>query len=54
MAGQRSEAQRLRPIRRALELVTEAMDLLDAHGSAPDTVAHLAFAQQQLRQALTS
>lgn len=35
---------------RAAALVTEAMDLLDAHGVAPDAAAHLALAQQQLRQ----
>ena len=36
----------------ALELITEAMDLLDAHDGPPDAAAHLAVAQQRLRQAL--
>jgi hypothetical protein len=53
MASERTEAQ-TKAIRRALELVTEAMDLLDAHHAAPDPAAHLAFAQQHLRQALAS
>lgn len=37
---------------RALKLVTEAMDLLDAHGGPPDASAHLAMVQAQLRQAI--
>lgn len=49
MAGERNGAQR-RAIRRALELVTEAMDVLDAHGAVPDAAAHLALAQQALRR----
>jgi hypothetical protein len=53
MAGQRTESQG-RALMRALQLVTEAMDLLDAHGVAPDAAAHLAMAQQQLRQAIAS
>lgn len=36
--------------RRALVLVTEALDLLDADGSAADAAAHLALAQQCLRR----
>lgn len=50
MAGQRKQPDE-KAIRRALELVTEAMDLLDAHGGAPDAAAHLALAQQDLRKA---
>ena len=49
MAGQ-SKARHARPVRRALELVTEAMDLLDAHGAAPEVAVQLALAQQRLRQ----
>jgi hypothetical protein len=37
-------------IKRSLALVTEAMDLLDAHDGPPDAAAHLAFAQQRLRE----
>lgn len=50
MAGQRMETRAGHATRRALSLVTEAMDLLDAHGIAPDAAANLAMAQQQLRQ----
>ena len=51
MAGQRNGSHRAKVIRRALFLVTEAMDLLDAHGIQPDASAHLAMAQQALREA---
>lgn len=51
MAGQRNLSNRAKVIRRALMLVTEAMDLLDAHDIAPEASAHLAMAQQTLRQA---
>ena len=53
MAGSR-DARQSGAVRRALSLVTEAMDLLDAHGGAPDAAAHLAMAQQRLRQALAN
>lgn len=39
-------------VRRALELVTEALDLLDAHGGPPDAAAHLSLAQERLREAI--
>ena len=54
MAGQRNEPQGVKAVRRSLALVTEAMDLLDAHGGPPEAAAHLAMAQQHLRQRLTS
>jgi 2-polyprenyl-3-methyl-5-hydroxy-6-metoxy-1,4-benzoquinol methylase len=38
--------------KRALELSTKAMDLLDAHGSDPKAAAYLALAQQQLRTSI--
>ena len=50
----RQEADRTKVLIRALKLVTEAMDLLDAHGLLPDTAAHLAMAQQQMRQSLAA
>jgi hypothetical protein len=50
MAGQRNDSQ-AKVLKRALLLVTEAMDLLDAHGASPEATAHLAMAQQKLRQA---
>lgn len=52
MAGVRNEVEVAKVIRRALHLVTEAMDLLDAHGAQPESSAHLAVAQQKLRQAI--
>ena len=36
----------------AVGLVTQAMDLLDSHGGAPEAAAHLAMAQQKLREQL--
>ena len=54
MAGERNHVQRDKAIKRALQLVTEAMDLLDAHGAGPEAAAHLAMAQQQLRKQLAS
>ena len=54
VARMRQEADRTKVLGRALKLVTEAMDLLDAHGLLPDTAAHLAMAQQQMRQSLAA
>ena len=51
MAGARNERQ-AKAVTRALALVTEAMDLLDAYDGPPEAAAHLALAQQRLRQAL--
>lgn len=50
------DSKKVRPIdaaRRAAALVTEAMDLLDAHGGSPVAAAHLALAQQKLREDLS-
>ena len=47
------DGQQLRAIRCAIARVTEAMDLLDAYGAAPDAAAHLAVAQQRLRDILS-
>lgn len=41
-------------IKRALALVTEALDLLDAHGGPPDAAAHLDLAMRRLREVLAS
>jgi hypothetical protein len=54
MASARGELVISEAIKRALSLVTEAMDLLDAHGIAPESAANLAIAQQQLRQLVRS
>ena len=53
MAGQRNNV-RLKAIASALSHVTRAMDLLDAHGIAPDVSASLAVAQQRLRHIITT
>ena len=52
MAGARNGVPRDQVLKRALELVTEAMDLLDAHGGDPKAAAYLALGQQQLRRTL--
>jgi hypothetical protein len=45
---------RERAIERALTLVTEAIDLLDAHDGPADAATNLALAQDRLRQAMRS
>lgn len=53
MAGSRTEEDIKRAAaRRAALLVTEAMDVLDAHGVAPEAAAHFAMGQQELRERL--
>lgn len=49
MSGSRNSVPHEQVVRRALQLITEAMDLLDAHGTDPQAAAHLAMAQQSLR-----
>ena len=39
-------------LNRALALITEAMDLLDAHGGEPQAASYAALAQQELRKSL--
>ena len=46
--GDKNEAA----LRRALALVLEAMDLLDAHDGPPEAAAHLGLARERLRQAV--
>ena len=41
-------------VRRALELITEAMDVLDAHDGPPDAAAHLSLAQERLRETVAA
>ena len=45
----REIARSSRAVNRALGLITEAMDILDAHGGPPDATAHLSLAQERLR-----
>jgi hypothetical protein len=49
-----SEIRSNAPIKRALALVTEAMDLLDAHDGPPEAAALLDLARQQLSDTLRS
>lgn len=53
MAHKSDDAHRKSAIKRALSLVTEAMDVIDAHGGPPDAAVHLELAQQKLREELT-
>ena len=52
MAGTRKQTKAV--LTRALPLITEAMDLLDAHGCDPGAAAYLALAQQQLRKTIAT
>jgi len=49
-----SDDRQARAVLRAAMLVTEAMDLLDAHGGPPDAAAHLDLALASLRGAIGS
>jgi len=48
-----SNDRRMLALKRAMALVTEAMDLLDGHQGPPEAAAHLELAQQQLREMIT-
>ena len=52
MANSEEDELRVRALKRALEMVTAAVDLLDAHRGPPDAAAHLAMAQQNLLKEL--
>jgi len=52
MAGVRLSRESV--LTRALALTSEAMDLLDTHGSEPKAAVYIALAQEQLRKALTT
>lgn len=54
MAGKRDGVRHEKVLRRALQLATEAMDLLDGHGCSPEAAAYLALAQQHLRASLAN
>ena len=51
MAGGSDDSRRAAANRRAASLVTEALDLIDAHGGPADAAAHLELALQKLREA---
>ena len=46
-----ADDHRQRVIQRARKLITDAMDLLDAHGGCQPAAAHLALALEELREA---
>ena len=50
MGPEHSSALRLAALRRAIALVSEAIDLLDAHGGCPEGAAHLDLGLQELRR----
>ena len=50
MSGQNVEERREAAMRRALALVSEALDLLDAHGGPAEAAAHLDLALEKLRE----
>lgn len=48
MAGESEGDRRAAANRRALELITEALDLLDAHGGSAEAAAYLELAREKL------
>jgi hypothetical protein len=52
MGDRREEVPRTKVLERALALVCEAMDLLDAHSASPLGAAHLAMARQTIEDDL--
>jgi hypothetical protein len=52
MAAKLDRVRREKVLQRALQLATEAMDLLDAHATEPEAAAYIALAQERLRTAL--
>jgi hypothetical protein len=52
LAGSNEEEAATAGLRRALKLVIEAIDLMDAFGGPPETTAHLELGRQSLRDFL--
>ena len=50
MVEESPEGARSLPLQRAIALLTEALDLLDAYVDCPDASAHLDLALRRLRQ----
>ena len=50
MASDKDKDRRTAATTRAKALVTEALDLLDAHGGSAPAAAHLELALQELRK----
>jgi hypothetical protein len=51
MTLENANSRRMAALERAMTLVLEAVDLLDAHGGPPEAAAHLDLGLQALRQA---
>jgi hypothetical protein len=49
MDSENTKAPRIRALQRAMALVLEAVDLLDAGGDSPEAAAHFDLGLQQLR-----
>lgn len=52
MVGASKDEKRMAAICRSLELVIEAMDLLDAYDGPPDAAVHLELARKRLTEVL--
>ena len=52
MASETDEGRRQAAIKRALALMTEALDLLDGYGASVEAGAHLELAIQKVREAI--
>lgn len=50
MTGDNNGVRKQAASKRAMALVSEALDLLDAHGTSPEAAAHLDLALQKLRE----
>jgi hypothetical protein len=50
MASERNEHKRTAAIRRAFELTTEALDLLDSYGGPAEAAVHLELCRQKLQE----
>jgi len=52
MPGGSEDVRPQKALKRSLQLLAEAVDLLDAYGGPPEAAAHLELALERLRQAL--
>lgn len=50
MAGASNQDRRQAALRRAATLMAEALDILDANGTSPETAAHLDVALERVRE----
>ena len=53
MSGMRSVSKQVAAIRRALQLTSEAMDVLDANHCSPEAAVHLDLCRQKLQEDFT-